>query len=219
VQLSAGLSLFQGIPIAGQQSGGGNYQGRSGLISDHLPALWVRAEKGRWMLQGEVRPQAPQFLPQYWYSQKVIYDTAGHSTILERQRLRRAYYHQFPLTLSYRVWRGWSLGAGAQFNLLQNAVGERERVRTPLGGNAGTVMVHKEQIGGYRDSFLYRQNWSLLLHTEYQWKRWSAGLRYRRDLQPYLRYTRPEGTITDMRNEALDVFIRFRIWKSKSGRR
>jgi hypothetical protein len=52
------------------------------------------------------------------------------------------------------------------------------------------------------------------LQTDYQWKRFSWGLRYLKDIQPYIKYTKPNGDINTKKNQALELVIRYRLWQS-----
>jgi hypothetical protein len=210
---SAGLALHQAIPVGGQQSWPKNYAGKGNPFTEHVPALWFRAQKGRWALQAEARFGAPQLVPEYVFAQKTRWDTANHSVVTERQSLRKTWYHHFGGTVSYTILSGWSIGAGAQWSLLYRAYAERSLIRSDLAGNIQGITKEALPIGGFRDSFLYKTQWQLLLQTEYNWRRWTLGLRYRADLEPFISYTRPGGTVLDKRNEAFEAILRFRLWQ------
>ncbi|GAA4342702.1 hypothetical protein [Flaviaesturariibacter amylovorans] len=214
--LSAGVGLQQLLVVDGQQPTPYNYRGGSGFLSDHVPSVYLRAEKGRWFLQGEVKLSAPQLFRSFAYSQKTVYDTANAQLQVTRNRLRKAYYHQLPLTLNYRVWKGWSIGAGGMYSVFYRALSEQEistRAITP--GATVSSVTRRVPIPEYRDSFLLRSQVHLLLQTDYSWRRWSLGLRYKRDLQPFIRFTRPDGTVEDQHNHSLEAVLRFRLWQSK----
>ncbi|GAB4093182.1 DUF5585 domain-containing protein [Flaviaesturariibacter terrae] len=216
--LSAGVGLSQAVPIGGQNGSGANYQGRYNPFTEHVPSVWLRVHKGRWFLQGEARFNAPQLLPGLSFYQKTRLDTATHSLQTDRQQLRKVWYHQFPFTANYQLLRRWSIGAGFQWSVLYRAAGERISYRRDLANNLSRESAAAFQVPGYRDSFLYQSQWQLVLQTEWSWRRWGLGLRYRRDLQPYLRYTRPEGEVRDEFNEAFEATIRFWAWQSKRRR-
>ncbi|TCZ72782.1 hypothetical protein [Flaviaesturariibacter aridisoli] len=212
---SAGVGISQAVPIGGQQGSGANYRGRFNPLSEHVPALWLRAQQGRWFLQGEARFNAPQLVPAFAFSQKTRWDTGAHAVQTDRQQLRKAWYHQFPLTLNYNVLPRWSIGAGAQWSVLYRAAGDRITLRRDISSTQTSESRMPFQVPGYRDSFLYRSQWQLVLQTEVGWRRWGLGLRYRSDLQPFLRYTQPDGTVSDVSNEAFEATLRFRVWQSK----
>jgi hypothetical protein len=66
----------------------------------------------------------------------------------------------------------------------------------------------------FNDSFLYKTQVHVLLQADYQWKRFSFGLRYTKDVQPYIKFTNPDGTVDEKRNQALQLMVRYRIWQS-----
>ncbi|RYY41074.1 MAG: hypothetical protein EOO08_03440 [Chitinophagaceae bacterium] len=215
VRFSAGAGISLAIPVGGQQASGPNYGGKSNPFMEHVPAAWLRAHKGRWFVQGEVRFNAPQLLPAFAFAQKTRFDTAAHAVQTDRQQLRKAWYHQFPLSVNYQVLPRLSVGAGLQWSVLYRAAGERTSLRRPLSTGAVQESVTGFQVPGFRDSFLYKSQWQLLLQTELGWRRWGLGLRYRTDLEPFLRYTSPEGELRNVYNDAFEATIRFRIWESK----
>ncbi|RYY88913.1 MAG: hypothetical protein EOO15_07760 [Chitinophagaceae bacterium] len=212
---SAGVGISQAIPVAGQQGSTGNYQGKANPFTEHVPSAWIRAHKGRWFLQGEVRFNAPQLLPGFAFTQKTIFDTAAHAVQTDRQQLRKAWYHQFPLTVNYQVLPRWSIGTGMQWSVLYRAAGERRTLRRDLSSSQPKESIVGFQVPGYRDSFLYKSQWQFVVQTEWNWRRWGLGLRYRSDLEPFMRYTRPDGEVLDVRNEAFEATLRFRLWQSK----
>jgi hypothetical protein len=54
------------------------------------------------------------------------------------------------------------------------------------------------------------------MQADYQWRKFSFGLRYTRDVQPYIKYTRPDGTVNEEKNQSLQLIVRYRIWKSRN---
>jgi hypothetical protein len=77
-----------------------------------------------------------------------------------------------------------------------------------------TIARQIKPVEGFKDSFLYKTQVHLLLQTEYEWKRFSFGLRYLKDLQPYIKYTKPDGDINTKKNQALEFVVRYRLWQS-----
>jgi hypothetical protein len=212
---SAGLSLQQVIPVSGQQAWAKNYGGNRNPLSEHLPGLWFRAQKGHWGLQAEARFHAPQLVPEFVFAQKTRWDTAGHSVVTERQSLRKLWYHQFAGTVNFNITSRWSVGAGAQWSLLHRAYAERSFIRSDFAGNINAITTEARPISGFQDSFLYKTQWQLLLQTDYSWRRWTLGIRYRFDTEPYIRFTKPDGTVVEKRNDALEAILRFRLWQKK----
>lgn len=216
--LSAGAGISQPFALGNQQSYSRNYQGHFNPFTEHVPSLWLRVHQGRWFLQAETRFNAPQPVPDVTFSQKTRWDTGAHAVQTERLQLRKVWYHEFPLTLNYQVLPRWSIGAGAQWSVLYRAAGERVTKRQDLGSSFVSETRSPYQVGGFRDSFLFKTQWQLVFQTEVAWHRWGLGLRYRTDLEPFLRYTHPDGTVSDVRNQSFEATLRFRIWQSQKRR-
>jgi len=47
------------------------------------------------------------------------------------------------------------------------------------------------RVKHFTDSFLYKTHVHTFIQADYQWKRFSIGVSYTRDLQPYVRYAKP----------------------------
>ena len=92
------------------------------------------------------------------------------------------------------------------------AVAEQQIEDKNIFNGAGWSYSNPTTIKGYTDSFLYRATAGILLQTDYHWKRISLGLRYTRALQPFIKYTRPDGTVLDEKNQALQAVLRFRVF-------
>jgi hypothetical protein len=213
---SAGLALQQQIPIAGQSAVPYNYQGRTGSLYDYIPSVYLRFHRGdRWFIQGEFRYGAPQSVRELSFSRQTRFDTTASRLQTTTVRLKKTYYHQLPLSVNYLVLPNLSIGAGAIYSRFYGAVTEEEVKNVDVQSGTETVNRKIVNIRGYTDSFLYQSQVHLLLQTEYQWKRWALGLRYTRDLQPFIRYTRPDGTVYDEKNFTFQAILRFRIWQSK----
>ena len=68
---------------------------------------------------------------------------------------------------------------------------------------------------GFTDSFLHKTQVHFILNTDYQWKNFLLGLRFTKDMQPYIKYTRPDGMINEEKNYSLQVIFRWQFWKSE----
>lgn len=214
--LSAGIGVQQGIPIAGQSSVSQTYYGNTSLVTDYIPLAYLRLHYGNWFLQGEFQYGAPQAVRELPYSQKTQYDTANHLLVTTSSRLMKTYYHHIPLSLNYQLARSWSVGVGGIYSIFHGAVNEQVvRSRDVLNPGSETVKTSLQNLKQFNDSFLYKTQLQLFLQTEYQWKRFSLGLRYAADLEPFIRYTRPDGTVDAQKGQALQVILRYRLWQSK----
>src|SRR4029078_6060612 len=59
---SAGLSMQQLLPVAGQKPVPYNSQGRKGTLADYIPSIYFRVNKDqKWFIQGEFKYGAPQY--------------------------------------------------------------------------------------------------------------------------------------------------------------
>ncbi|HEU4473028.1 MAG TPA: hypothetical protein VFR58_18180 [Flavisolibacter sp.] len=216
---SAGIGLQQQIPFKGQTTTPYNYYGRKGSLADYIPSVYGRIHREqKWFVQGEFRYGAPQAVKELAYDQRSTTDTATTITTTNTLRLKKAYYHQVPLSFNYYVLPNWSVGTGILYSRFRGAVVERELSRRSL-QSANDTIISKQviQVKPNEDSASAFTNSQVhfLFQTEYQWKRFMLGLRYTKGLQPFIRYTDPSGARREEKNESLQLFIRFRLWSSR----
>ena len=214
--VTAGLGLQQLIPIAGQAAVPYNYYGSEGVLPDYTPSVFLQLhKKGKWFIMGEFRYGAAQSVKEFSYNQLTKYDAASMDVTTTTMRLKKTYYHQFPLSFNYYVIPNLSVGIGGMYSRFYGATTEKEiNTRNVLTQTDATV---KEiiPVKHFTDSFLYKTQVHTFIQADYHWKRFSFGLRYTRDLQPYIRYTKPDGTIDEKKNQSLQLMIRFRLWQSE----
>ncbi len=215
IVFSAGLGLQQGIPVSDQKTVPYSYYGRKSSLSDYIPSVWVKAQRGKFFLMGEFRYGAAQSVKEFAFSRKTTYDTALNSLTETSSRLMKTYYHQVPLTFNYYVKPNWSVGLGGMYSVFHGAITERVVQRTNLQTQAKSVTREIVPIRHFTDSFLYKTQVHLLLQTDYEWRRFSLGLRYAWDVQPFIRYTTPSGELKEEKNQSLQAILRFRLWRSK----
>jgi len=214
--VSVGVGEQQQIPLGDQRSVPYDYYGREGSLSDYIPSVYVRLHKeNKWFVQAEFRYGAPQSVKDFSYSQQTAYNAFSNALTTRTVHLRKTYYHQLPLSFNYFVMPQWSVGAGAMYSRFYGAVTEEEIRSQDLSTQQETVTRKIVNIKSFNDSFLYKTQVHLLLQTDFHWKRFTVGLRYARDVQPYIKYTKPDGTIHTEKNHSLQAFLRFRIWDSK----
>ena len=212
---SAGLGLQQQIPFAGQSSVPYNYYGRKSSLSDYIPSIYARFEKkDKWFIMGEFRFGAPQSLKEFSFSRQTKFDTTSNLLTTTTMKLKKTYYHQLPLSFNYYVKPGWSVGAGAIYSRFYGAVTEREINNLDVQTQTATVTKQIARVQHFTDSFLYKTQLHFLLQTDVQWKRFNVGLRYTKDLQPYIRYTQPDGRINEEKNASFQLILRYRLWDS-----
>ena len=205
-----GLSLYQQVPLAGQEWNPYNYRGRKGSLADYLPSVYVRLyREGRWFVHSEFRYGAPQYTKEFVYSQQVKSDSFGGLRTSTSYRLKKTYYHQLPLSFNWYLRPRWSVGAGLVYNRFYSAVSERE-VRMGFGATPDTL-VSKELVQDRGDSLFRASDLQWLLETQYRWKRWSVGARYAQGLQPFIEYTDDQGRPQKEKNHNLNLFIRYEL--------
>ena len=212
--VSAGIRVQQQIPVAGQQVVHYGYNGNNNL-SDYIPSIYIRFERERkWFLQGEFIYGAPQILKEFAYSRQTEADSSGAVTTTTL-RLKKTFNNEIPVGFNYYLRPNLSAGIGITYSWFHGAIAEKEiNTHNPL---TPTISTQQQivPIEGYTDSFLYKSHTYLLLQTDYQWRKFSLGLRYTRDVQPYIKYTLPDGAVANQKNWSLQFILRFRLWKSK----
>ena len=215
---SAGIGLHQQIPIADQEWTTFGALGRKGILSDYIPSINLRMEKEeRWFLQTEFRYGAPQHTKQFTYSQKISIDTISQVVTTNSSSLKKTFYHQVPLTFNYYVLPEWSIGAGVQWNKFYSAVAEQDvKKRSP--GTTIDSVISKNIVKVSNDSStaLVKSWWQGVIQTQYQWKRFSIGARYSFGLQPYIKFTLPNQPLQEEKNNSLQFFLRYELWRSKN---
>jgi hypothetical protein len=219
LSFSAGIGLQQQLPVAGQTLTPYNSAGRKGSLADYIPSVYLRMEKEKkWFLQTEFRYGAPQHTKQFVFRQtSVNSDTSQQPqfTTTTSNTLRKTFYHQLPLTFNYYILPGWSVGTGIQWNKFSSAVTENESIRRnnflQQDSSFGKIIEPLRKDSAYEFSKSYLQ---AIIETQYQWKRFSFGARYTFGLDPYIRFTLPGGVLQEEKNNALQVFLRYRLWKS-----
>lgn len=213
---SAGLGLQQQVPFNGQSSVPYDYYGRKSSLSDYIPSVYARFEKkDKWFIMGEFRFGAPQSLKEFSFSRQTKFDTISNRLTTTTMKLKKTYYHQLPLSFNYYLKPGWSLGAGAIYSRFYGAVTEREVNNFDVQTQTSTVTKQIARVQHFTDSFLYKTQLHFLLQTDVQWKRFNLGLRYTKDLQPYIRYTQPDGRINEEKNASFQLILRYRLWDSE----
>lgn len=212
---SAGIGLQQSIAVNGQQSSSFNYYGKKSSLSDRIPSVYLRLQKDKWFAQAEFQYAVPQPVENFYFSQKTRYDVANLSLNTERFAIQKLYYHQFPISINYHLHKNLSVGFGGMYNVLAGAVTQQEITTKNLQTGNETITRNLAPVKGFKDSFLYKTTAGILLQTDYHWKRFSLGLRYTQNFQPFIKYTKPDGSILDEKTQALQAVLRFRLWSSK----
>lgn len=210
---SAGIGFHQQIPLNGQQIVSVGYNAKSG-IADYIPSIYLRLERDqKWFVQGEFNYGKPQYVKSFAYFMQTHADAAGN-IITTSYNLQKTFYSEIPVSFNYYIRPNWSVGVGGMYSWFHGAIAEKEINFKNVQTQQETVIRQVVPIKDFTDSFLYRSQTYLLLQSDYQWRRFSFGLRYSRDMQPYIKYTLPNGIIEDKRNWSLEFILRFQLWKS-----
>ena len=212
--LEAGIQLKQQIPLTGQKLTAYNYSGDKGLFKDYIPSVFIKFEKDRqWFLQGEFGYATPNLVKQFSYSKQSKADYSLSTVTVTTTSLQKTYYDEVPLSFNYYVQPHWSIGTGFIYGWFHGAVAEQEITTNDI--KAGSLITTKiiMPFKNFTDSFLYKNQASLLLQTGYSLKRWSFILRYEKGIQPYIKYTLPNGIIESRRNSSIELNIGYRFIK------
>ncbi|HEV7333359.1 MAG TPA: hypothetical protein VGN63_20150 [Flavisolibacter sp.] len=212
IVFSAGIGLQQAIAFGGQRPSSYNLKGKQNKFSDHIPSVYLRLQRDRWFLQGELHYKVPQPVEPFLFSQISSYDRANNLLHTERLSVQKLYYHQLPISINYLLQPQWSLGAGLVYNRLAGAVTGQETTSRNMVTGGDSIAMQVVPVKGYKDSFLYQSTAGIILQTDYHWRRISLGLRYTKNLQPFIKYTQPDGTVFTKKNQVLQAVLRFRLF-------
>jgi hypothetical protein len=211
-----GLALHQLLPVAGQKSNPYNSLGRKSSLRDYIPAVYLRLYNSKkWFVQSEFRYGAPQYTKDVVYIPKKIIDTSGVVITSESKRVKKTFYNQLPVSFNYYVLPGLSVGTGITFNKFGGAIVQQEIHKTGVITQADTLVSSGLVSQKKADSNFVKTYMQALFETQFQWKRFSAGLRYSFGLQPYLKFTLPGGIQRREKNSSLQLFIRYELWQSR----
>ncbi|HEV8286955.1 MAG TPA: hypothetical protein VGQ09_21745 [Chitinophagaceae bacterium] len=213
---AVGLALQQQLPINGQKLVPYNAEGRKGGFSDYIPSVYLRMYKAdKWFIQSEFRYGAPQYTKEFLYKQKIATDTFQQTTTTTSNRLKKTFYHQLPITFNYFVFPRWSVGGGFVWNKFVSAVSEQDIIQhnNAIGTDSiisKGVIINPSQT----DSNFVKSYFHGVFETQYKWKRFSFGARYAFGLQPYIKFKLPAGSEQQEKNNSLNLFLRYELWRS-----
>jgi hypothetical protein len=176
----------------------------------------MRVQKqNKWFVQAEFRYGGPQSVKEFSFSRKTDYDTTNLKITTTTQWLKKTYYHQLPLSFNYYLRPNLSVGIGGMYSRFYGAVTEQEIKIQNVSAGTETIFKQIIPIKHFTDSFLYKTQVHVLVQADYQWKNLSFGLRYAKDMQPYIKFTKPDGTVDEEKNQSLQLVVRYQLWKSK----
>jgi len=213
--LAAGIGEQQLVPIAGQTTVPYSRYGRKSSLADYVPSVFVQLQKERkWFVQTEFRYGAAQSVKELSYNQNTKYDAVSSNVTTTTMRLKKTYYHQLPASFNYFLVSNLSIGVGGIYSHFYGAITEKEITTFNTQTQAVSSIKQIIPVKHFTDSFLYKTQVHALLQADYHWKKFSFGLRYTKDIQPYIKYTKPDGTVDEEKNQSLQFIIRYRLWQS-----
>jgi hypothetical protein len=214
--LAAGIGEQQLIPIAGQTAVPYSRYGRKSSFADYVPSVFIQLQKeNKWFVLTEFRYGAAQSVKELSYNQNTKYDAASSNITTTTMRLKKTYYHQLPVSFNYFIIPNLSLGIGGMYSHFYGAVTEKEITTFNTQTQFLSTIKQIIPVKHFTDSFLYKTQVHALLQADYHWKKFSFGLRYTKDIQPYIKYTKPDGTVDEEKNQSLQFIIRYRLWQSR----
>lgn len=218
---SAGIAVHQLLPIAGQKTSPYNSLGRKGTLLDYIPSAYLRFHKEeKWFIQAEFRYGTPQYSKNnLLYDQLIVPDTGQNARYVNTTstRLQKTYYHQLPLSFNYYVLPNWSVGAGVIWNKFSTAISESETIRHDNFLQRDSLFSKTvTKVSADTATQFSKSYFQAMFETQYQWKRFSIGGRYAVGIDPYISFTLPNQSPRQERNQSVQLFIRYQLWRSKS---
>jgi hypothetical protein len=121
------------------------------------------------------------------------------------------------VSFNYYILPKLSLGTGVVWNKFYSAVYEQDITeRNNITQIESTISKGIKQTKS--DTSLAKSYFQALFETQYKWKKFSIGARYSFGLEPYVTFTLPGSAPQEEKNSALQIFLRYEIWKSKAKR-
>jgi hypothetical protein len=214
--VNAGIGIQQQIPIVGQAVAPYNYNGTKGSLPDYLPHIYAQMQKeNKWFVEGDFKFGMAQAVDEFSYSQKTTYDSATMNLTVTTMNLMETYYHDLSLSFNYFLLRNLSFGVGGIYSRFHGAISEQEISTSNIPTQTNSSVKQIIPMKHFTDSFLYRNQLRVLMQASYEWKRLSFSLRYAKDIQPYIKYTRPDGTVNEKKNQSLQFLLRYRLWQTR----
>jgi hypothetical protein len=241
--LVAGLSMNANIPLGNQHSSSISPSGTDSRLYDFLPSVHVQYHLNRnWYLAGELQFMSPQFTPQSKLYRKTyhVYTNKFNEFSVA---LNKLYYVNLPVSVHYRVRKDFYVGAGLQYSYLTRSVlmeeeavyqrndgrwkqtsskktvkvkgnPNKEKARNGNNGGTGTPgQVAPFAADTIAQSFR-NSDWRLLVDANYQYRRFSAGLRFNMGLTPYLKTELTGvGGVKELneRNQSFQLYLRYNL--------
>jgi hypothetical protein len=192
---------------------------KSALVTDYIPSVYVRIQPAKkWFVEAELKYKAPQYIQEQLYKTSVSDLPLNYTT--SSYILKKVYYNQIPISFNYYIIPHLSIGVGVIYNNFAGQTTQQDVAKKLYGTAGNTDSIISSSIISNRSndsSVTFTENsFQALVQSQYDWRRWSIGVRYAIGLQPYVKYNDPiSGSAIQKTSNALTVFIRFELWDSK----
>jgi hypothetical protein len=223
-RFSAGITLKQYLPLSGQQFNDYWTDGRKYILSDYIPAVFIRAALSkRSYLQASVGLLSPQ------YTQHMMIDSVrvGTSTVpgyaaylqYEDHSLKKLFYNELALTYHYQIAPRWRAGVGVQVAFLAGGTVEDQTILRPTNPALADTLFASRTIGlgnrsywqGEPDS---RTDWRGVVEMEYCTGRWTFGLRYQQTFRAFYFDDAIPSYGQTTTNNSLSIRASYALWES-----
>jgi hypothetical protein len=192
---------------------------KSSLVTDYIPSVYVRIQPAKkWFVEAELKYKAPQYIQEQLYKTSVSDLPLNYTT--SSYVLKKVYYNQIPISFNYYIIPHLSIGAGVIYNNFAGQTTQQDIAKKLYGtaGSSDSIISSSTISNRSNDSSVTftKNSFQALVQSQYDWRRWSIGVRYAIGLQPYIKYKDPiSGSPIEKTSNALTVFIRFELWDSK----
>jgi hypothetical protein len=132
--------------------------------------------------------------------------------------IKELYYFNIPLSIHYSLVRNFFIGTGVQYSHVTNAVGLFENQQFSL-VNSIIVSQTNTNTAGLKSNAVYNElnpnEFRFLFDASYQWKDITFGVSFNQSLSDFINIHLSANQITEARNESLQLYFRYIIWKNK----
>ena len=220
--MALGIEIKKLFAIGEQESSPYNIHAGDNLLSDYIPGIYFNYQLNKRLnIKAAFHFSSPQYCRSteiYRQNDSLSVPTNVYTTEQTTVTLNKLYYMDIPLSLHYRVLDHFSLGLGLQFSMLKGGVGMLETRYLGYGGtipdsiaSQGAISL-KEQPDAYSE--LKKMDWRVLVDANYQWRRFSIGLRYQQALASYLKSSATSSGSNEM-NSAIGIYLQMDLWRKK----
>ena len=150
-------------------------------------------------VRGELQFNAPQYTEKIW-----IYNNRS-ATEFSRAFIAKLYYVNVPISVHFSPIQNLFIGTGLQYSRLTSGLAVYENGIVTSNGDS----VESSIVRNIKNDSLYYQlsknEWKLLLDLNYQWKRFTLGMRYNYALTSFM----------DKKNSSLQLYLQYMIWDGR----